>query len=149
MSSTFALTNFTKNLLVDHLLRTATMPKPAALWWALFTVAPDETDGSGTEVVVAGGYARNQLDPSDTSYTATQGGITGASSGTSGASSNAALILYGSPTTNWGNAVAIGAYDNPTAGDLWLWAPLTPTVQINAGALAPVVPIGSLVFRLP
>jgi hypothetical protein len=149
MSSVFALTNFTKNLLIDHLLRTASWAKPSALWWALFTTAPDETTGSGVEVVVAGGYGRVQLSPSDANYTATQGGNTGASSGTSGLSSNSLVIQYAAPTTNWGNAVAIAAMSASTAGNMYAWAPLQPTFQINAGDLAPAVPIGSLIFVIP
>jgi hypothetical protein len=149
MPSVFALTNFSKNLLLDHLLRTASWSKPSALWWALFTTAPDETAASGIEVAIAGGYGRVQLSPSDANYTATQGGNTGASSGSSGLSSNSLVIQYAAPATNWGNAVAIAAMTASTAGSMYAWAPLQPAFQINAGDIAPAVPIGSLIFQIP
>ncbi len=148
MSSAFAFTNFTKNLLLDHLLRTATWGKPGALWWGLFTTAPDET-GGGVEVAIAGGYGRVQLNPLNANYMATQGGNSGASTGTSGLSSNSVVIQFLAPSINWGNALAIGVFTAQTAGSLYGWALLAPSLQINAGDVAPAVPIGNLILQVP
>jgi len=149
MSSPFALTNYAKNLLIDFFWRDPTMAKPSAWCWALFTVAPTEV-GGGTEVSTSGtGYARISLGPSNANYYSTQGTTTGASTGTSGQTSNAAIIQFDAPILNWGNCVAIGAWDALTSGHLWAWAPLSPALQVNAGDLPPAVPIGSLVFRFP
>lgn len=149
MSSPFALTNVAKNYLIDHLWRTAAMPKPLVWWWALFTVAPTEV-GGGTEVTtVSTGYGRVELDPSNANYASTQGTTSGASTGSTGLTSNAVAIQYGAPLLNWGSIAAIGAFDANTAGNLWVWAPVSPALQINQGDLAPAIPIGALVFRLP
>ena len=82
--------DYLENKLIDHLFRAGTFAKPTALWVALFTGSPADA-GGGTEVT-GGSYARVNLAPSDTNWRATQGGTTGASSGSSGTTANAVVI---------------------------------------------------------
>ena len=127
--------NYLENKLIDHLVRSGTFAKPAALFVALLTAAPTDA-GGGTEVT-GGGYARVALPPADTNWTATQGGISGASTGTSGATSNAVVVTFPAPTADWGTAAApvthFGLYDAATAGNLLVFAPLTTAREILAG----------------
>src|SRR5262245_10711430 len=83
--------DYLENLVIDHLFRTRTWTKPAALYVALFTAAPTDA-GGGTEVT-GGGYARVSVAPLDTNWNATQGGTAGNSSGAGGQTSNAALEI--------------------------------------------------------
>jgi len=134
-------TNVLENALVDHLFRTATFAKPAALWIALFTAAPSDP-GGGTEVA-GGGYVRVNLPPSNTNWAATQGG-TSASSGTGGQTSNAIPVTFPVPTAAWGTVTAFGLYDAPTGGVLLIWAPLTTSRPILLGDPAPSFGAGGL-----
>jgi hypothetical protein len=145
-----AVANYWINLILDHMCRTATWAKPAALWWGLFTTAPTYTGSGGVEVSTVGtGYGRVNLAPLNANYTATQGGVAGASSGTAALCTNAVAIQYGTPLLNWGNIVAAAAFDASTAGNMELIAALTTSIQVNAGGVAPAIPIGGLSIYLP
>ena len=115
--------DYLENKLIDHLFRTATFAKPTGLYLALFTAAPSDAAG-GTEVS-GGSYARVNLAPSDTNWKATQGGTSGNSSGTGGATANAAAITFPAPTANWGSVTHFGIFDAASAGHLLLWGALT------------------------
>jgi len=137
-----ALSNYLENKLVDHVLRATSFPVPATLYVALYTAAPSDA-GGGTEVT-GGSYARAAVGPSTTAWTATQGGTAGASSGTSGQTANAADIPFPSPTANWGVVTHFGIHDAITAGNLLIWAPLTPSQTVNGGDAAPKFLAGAL-----
>jgi hypothetical protein len=136
-----ALTNYAENMIVDHRYRGRTWTKPTAIWFALFTAMPGEA-GGGTEVT-GGSYARVNLAPSNTNYTATQGGTSGDSSGTSGQTTNAVAITFPAPTANWGTVIGMAEMDASTAGNMWLYAPLTVNKTVNNGDPAPSFPIGA------
>jgi hypothetical protein len=138
--------NTLENLLVDHLFRAATFAKPAALHVALFTAAPSDA-GGGTEVA-GGGYARVATPPGDATWTATQGGISGASSGTGGATSNAAAVTFPTPTADWGTVTHVGIFTAATGGTLLVWAPLTAARAILNGDPAPRFPAGAFVITV-
>lgn len=147
MSSTFFLTNYSKNLVIDHKFRTRTWAKPTQIWWALFTVAPTEL-GGGTEVA-GGAYARVALAPLDANYAATQGGNAGNSTGTTGLTSNSAVITWPSPTLDWGNIVAVGQLDANVAGNMEGWMPVTSPFFVHAGDGPPTLNLNTLTFALP
>lgn len=143
-----ALSNFTANLAIDHMLRTAVWAKPTHVWLALFTTAPGDA-GGGVEVPVGGGYGRVDLPPLNANWTATQGGTAGASNGVTGSSSNAVTVTFGSPTVNWGTILAVGAFDANVAGNLApFWCVLPTQFIINAGDLPPTFLPGSITFTL-
>src|SRR4051812_27504148 len=101
--------DYLENLIVDAIFRTRAFAKPAALWVALFTAAPSDV-GGGTEVA-GGGYGRVNLPPLDTNWAATQGGVSGNSSGTGGQTSNAVAITYPAPSANWGTITHFAIFD--------------------------------------
>lgn len=108
------LSNYLENKLIDHFLGTTTFTKPAAVYVALFSAAPNDA-GGGTEIS-GGSYARQ---------TATF------SAASSGATSNSANIDF----TNMPavTTVAIGIYDASTSGNLLLWGTLTANKTTDAG----------------
>lgn len=134
--------DYLENKLVDHLFRSATFAKPTGLYVALFTAAPSDA-GGGTEVV-GGSYARVNLPPLDTNWKATQGGTTGASSGSGGVTSNAVAITYPAPTANWGTVTHFGLFDAASGGNLIIWDALTSPRNILSGDPAPSFPVDSL-----
>jgi len=129
-----------ENKMVDHLCRSASWTKPTQLNVALFTAAPSDA-GGGTEVS-SGGYARVNLPPSDTNWTATQGGTSGVSIGTGGMTSNAVAITFPAPTADWGTVGWFGLFDQ--AGVLQIWDALLAPRTILSGDPAPSFQPGSL-----
>src|SRR5688500_10393101 len=117
-----------------HLFRTGSFTKPTVLAVALFTVTPSDS-GGGTEVS-GGSYARVDRPPLDANWTA--------ASATDGATDNAAIITFPTPTANWGTVVAFGIFDATTAGNLLVWGPISPSKTINNGDPAPSFAAGAL-----
>ncbi|RPH52608.1 MAG: hypothetical protein EHM91_00075 [Planctomycetota bacterium] len=139
-------TNYLENHWIDHQFRSAPYAKPTAAWVALYTAAPSDP-GGGTEVT-GGGYARVNLPPLDTNWTATQGGVAGASSGTSGTTTNAVIVTFPVPSADWGTVTAVAIYDAPTGGNPLVWAPLTTPRDIKAGDPAPRFQPGTLAIAV-
>jgi len=138
-----AKSDYLENKLIDHLYRgTAMGAQAAGVYVALFTAAPTDA-GGGTEVA-GGGYARVLVGPSNTAWNATQGGTTGASSGTGGATTNAADITFGTPTANWGSVVAFATFDAVTGGNMLHHGAISPAKTVNNGDPAPVILAGQL-----
>lgn len=127
--------DYLENLIIDHVFRTRTFAKPAALWLALYTAAPSDA-GGGTEVV-GGSYARVNLAPLDTNWAATQGGSSGNSSGTGGATANLVPIVFPAPTANWGTVTHWAILDANAAGNVLIWDALTAPRTILSGDPAP------------
>lgn len=125
------LSDYLENKLVDHILRAATFSKPTTVYIGLFTVNPSDS-GGGTEVS-GGSYARIQVGPGDASWTATQGGTTGNSSGTGGQTNNAADTIFTQATANWGTVTGIGIFDAVSGGNLLFWGALTTSKTVNNG----------------
>ena len=134
--------DYLENKLIDHLFRTGTFAKPTGLYLALFTAAPSDAAG-GTEVA-GGSYARVNLAPSDTNWRATQGGTSGASSGTGGLTSNAVAITFPAPTADWGTVTHFGIFDASSGGNLLIWDALTAARTILNNDPAPVFADGAL-----
>lgn len=134
--------DYLENQIIDHLFRTATFSKPAAIYVALFTVAPTDA-GGGTEVT-GGSYARIALAPLNANWLATQGGTSGASSGTGGQTSNASIITFAAPSADWGTIVAVGIFDAVSSGNLLIWDTLSASRTVLNGDPAPTFPVGAL-----
>lgn len=137
-----AMTDYLENQIVDHIYRTASFTKPTALYHALYTAAPGEA-GGGTEVS-GGAYARVNLAPNDANWDATQGGNTGASSGTSGQTANSAAITFPTPTANWGTITHFAQLDAATGGNMLIYGALTNSKTVNNGDPAPSFAVGAL-----
>jgi hypothetical protein len=141
-----AFSNSLENKLIDHVFRAATFAKPAALHVSLHTADPTDA-GTGAEVT-GGAYARAALAPSDTNWTATQGGTSGASSGTGGQTANAVAVTFPAPTAAWGVVTHFGIWDAASAGNLLFQGALTTPKTINSGDAAPTFAIGALTVTL-
>lgn len=139
-------TDYLENKVIDHLFRTASFTKPSGLYVALFTAAPSDA-GGGTEVS-GGSYARVNLAPADANWKATQGGTSGASSGTGGVTSNAAVITFPNPTANWGTVTHIGIFDAASGGNLLIWGALFASRVVNNGDPGPAFAIDALTITL-
>lgn len=137
-----AKSDYLENKIIDHIFRATAFTAPSALYIALFTAAPSDS-GGGTEVT-GGSYARAQHDPSTTNWRNTQNSGTGASTGTGGATANAATVTFPTPSANWGLVTHFGVFDAPTAGNLLYHGPLSQSKTINNGDPAPTFPAGSL-----
>jgi len=138
------MSDYLENKIVDHIFRTASFTKPTVLAVGLLTAAPSDA-GGGTEVS-GNAYARVSLNPLDANWAATQGGNSGASSGTGGVTSNSSIITFPTPTpSGWGTVTHFGLYDASSAGNLILWGALTTPKVINSGDSV-TFPIGSLQF---
>lgn len=130
-----ALSDFTENKLVDHVLRGLAWTAPSALYVALMTSAPSDS-GGGTEVS-GGSYARVQVGPSASAWKSTNGATSGASTGTGGQSLNGSTITYPSPSGNWGVVTHVAIYDASIGGNLIAWGALALPKTINASDSAP------------
>ena len=126
-----AMSDYLENQITDHVFRGASFTKPTALYIALFTSATTDA-GGGTEVS-GGSYARQNLPPSNTNWTATQGGTSGASSGTSGQTTNALEILFPQATAAWGTITHMAIMDAVTGGNMLYHGPLTSSKIVNSG----------------
>ena len=129
-----AMSDYLEGELVKHLFRTGSFAKPAALYIGLFTVAP--TDASGGTEVSGGSYARAQLDPSDSNWTAPSAG--------DGKTTNAVVVAYPAPTANWGTLVAFAIFTTPTGGDWLIHGVINPAREVFSGDPAPKFPVGAL-----
>ena len=120
-----------ENAILDHMCRSATWSPPATLYLALYTAAPSDA-GGGTEVT-GGSYVRKSLTTGDTLFEATQGGTTGASSGTTNQSKNAAAIAFVTPTADWGDVTHWALHDHASADQPQVWGAFSSTWTINSG----------------
>lgn len=130
-------TNSTKLALGNHILRTATYAKPAAIYVALFTTLP-ALDGTGGVEVTGGSYARVVRGPGDAYWTVPVGD--------DGIFSNVAAVIFAAPTADWGNIIGAGIYDASSGGILIARALLDTARNVINGDPTPNFPIGSLKF---
>ena len=124
--------------ILDHLFRTASWTKPAALYLALFTVAPDDAGAGGTEVS-GGSYARVNKAPSDANWNRSGSVV-----------SNAADVFFPAPTADWAEGVtkivAFGVYSAITGGTYLGGNVLTSQKNVLSGDAAPKFPAGTLTW---
>lgn len=141
------LADYLENKLIDFLLRAQPFSAPATVYVGLFTAAP--TDAGGGVEVSGGSYARGSLACSLVNFAGTQGvGTTAVSSGTSGATSNNAPVVFPTPSANWGTVTHFGVFDAPTTGNLLFYGTLSTSRTINNGDGAPSFPVSNLTFSL-
>jgi hypothetical protein len=136
------MTDYLENKLVDHLFRTTTFTRPSPIFIALYTAAPSDA-GGGTEVT-GGSYARVSVTPADANWNATQGGTSGASSGTGGLTDNAADITFPTPSANWGTITHFAILDAASGGNMLIWGALSASKTVNNGDPAPKFLAGAL-----
>lgn len=139
--------DYLENKLIDWLLRGQAFTPPATTYVALFTATPSDT-GGGTEVT-GGSYARVAVTSSLANWAGTQAAAsTVASTGTSGTTSNNAVLTFPAPTANWGTITSIGIFDASTAGNLLFYSALTTSKTVNSGDAAPTFPAAALTIQI-
>ncbi len=109
-------TDFLENELLDHVFRNAAYTPPAAVYLALFTVAPTDST-AGTEVS-GGSYARAAI-----TFSAASGGQIDIAS----------AIEFAEATASWGTIVAVGILDASSGGNLLAFSALDSNVAIASG----------------
>jgi hypothetical protein len=107
---------------------------------------------SGFTEIVSGSYARVKVAAGSvaalTDWAGTQAAASvTTSTGTSGTTSNNSAVTFPAPTGNWANGSAqIGAamlMDQLTAGNMFVWAPLTVPKSVSSGDASPSFPAAS------
>lgn len=120
-----ALSDYAEQQIIDHLFRTGTFAKPAAIYIALFTAAPSDS-GGGTEAS-GGSYARVEVPQADAQWNAP---------GTTGLTDNVNVITFPTATAPWGTITHFGIFDAAAAGNLLLHGAVTTSKVIGTGDIA-------------
>ncbi len=143
--------NYLKNKLVDHLLRTTTFSQPSMIAIALCTAAPTDASTGATivEVPNSNNYSRKTLNPSNSNWLGTHGNTTGASSGTGGSTSNSVVIEFDTASSSWGTITHVAVCDSATwgAGNVLFYGALPTPTAVEAGELA-AVNVNDLTFTI-
>lgn len=140
-----ALSDYLENKLIDHVFRATSYTAPGTIYVALYTSSCSDSAG-GTEVAT-GSYARGSLAAGTSNWANTQASGTGASTGTSGTTSNSVAITLPTPTAGWGTVTHLGLLDASTSGNLLVCTALTTSKTINTGDTV-TLPIASLTVQL-
>lgn len=123
-----AMSDYLENALATHLFGNTNFTRPASIYVALFTAAPNDS-GGGTEVS-GGSYARQAVP-------------TGASSGwtiTGGTATNTSSITFPAATANWGTVTHVGLFDAATNGNLLFHGALAASKVIESGDIFQIQP---------
>ena len=124
-----AMTDALENRLIDFLFRGQSFTQPTSIQIGLFTSAPNEA-GGGTEVA-GNNYSRATLECSLANWAGTKGdATTTASSGTSGTTSNNAVITFPTPSGAWGLVTHFVVFDHQD--NRLFWGALTAGKNIFA-----------------
>lgn len=141
-----AMSDYWENKTVDHLFRATAYTAPLTLYVGLSTAACGET-GFGTEVT-GGAYARVAVTSGTAAWNGTHGNTTGASSGTGGTISNAAVLTFPAPIANWGVVTHFFISDAASAGNILVCSALSTAKTINNGDAAPSFGAAALTFQI-
>lgn len=124
------MSDYLENKLVDHIFRATSFSAPTALYVSLHSANPTDT---GLNEISGNAYARAGLAPSVSNWKSTNGATTGASTGTTGQTSNADLITFATPTGTWGSVTHFAIWDSLTGGNMLFYGALTISKTINQG----------------
>ena len=120
------MTNYLEEKLIDHLFKAVAYSHSSPSTWhvGLHTAAFGDDSSGGTEVSTSGtNYARIAV---------TRGsGFTRASSSDARTVENAANVVFGVPSANWGQVTHVGIYDATTGGNMIIEAQLQFAKTIN------------------
>lgn len=118
------MSNYLRNKVIDWFHRGVAFTPPDPVYIALCSSAPTAST-PGTELAGAG-YARQSIAKSTTAMSATNGDTltTNPSTGTTGVSSNNAIVNFGTAGASWGVAAYWESYDAVTAGNRLHYGPI-------------------------
>lgn len=129
------MTDYLETMIGNLLFRSQVAWKPAAIWVALYTTAPND-DGTGGVEVSGGNYARIQVAQADAQWNAPVGG--------NGLFDNVNDIVFPAPNANWGTVAAFAILDNSSGGNMLIKKTLTTPKTVNNGDPAPKFVAGAL-----
>lgn len=152
-----AMSDFLENKLIDFLFRgqalgitgatAAAGTGPTALFFGLVTAASGDA-AAGTEVI-GGSYARVSVAATLANFAGTQAAASiVASTGSSGTTSNNAVITFPTPTAAWGVVIGLAVFDAVSGGNLLLYAALGANKTINNGDPAPTFPAAAFTLQI-
>ena len=118
--------------ILDHMLGGPDYARPATVYVALFTSAPDDT-GGGTEVA-GGSYARVAVTNNTTNWPAASGGV----------KSNGAPITFAQATAPWGTVGWWAIFDALSGGNMLIWGTVTTPRTVATGDV-PSFAVGQLI----
>lgn len=126
------MTNYLRNKVVDWFHRQVTYTPPTSHWVALVTTT-SSAGTPGTEVTGTG-YARIEIVLSATSMASTgaDGSTTNPSAGTTGKTSNNALVDWGTAGGSWGTVVGYELWDAVTGGNRLMFGPIVDSTGTPA-----------------
>lgn len=113
--------NFAENAVLNHRYGGPDYARPATVYIALFTSAPNDA-GGGTEVA-GGSYARAAVTNDATNFPAAVGG----------SKSNAVAVPFAQATAVWGTLTHGAIFDALVGGNLLDWGALGTPRTINTG----------------
>lgn len=125
--------NYLRNKLVDWFHRGDSFTPPTTVYIALVTTTPTAST-AGTEATGTG-YARQSVASSTSAWAATNadGSTTDPSTGTTGTTSNNAIINFGTAGASWGTVTYWEMYDASTSGNRLMYGQIVD----SGGAAAP------------
>lgn len=124
------------NTLLDEYFGDQPADTPPVTWYVgLFTTNPAD-DGTGGVEAAWSGYARIAVTNDLTEWPAAA----------AGAKSNANLLDYGVAGSGPTFITSIGLFDDPAAGNLWYWNPLTGAPITVASGGDATFPPGSVII---
>lgn len=121
-------TNYLEKSVLNHVFGGPSYTKPATVYVALFTAAPNDTQSSGTEVS-GNGYARSAVTNDNTNFAAlATDDIVGS------VKSNANAIVFPQATgSGWGTVTHFGIFDASSGGNMLFNGALGTSRTILAG----------------
>lgn len=115
-----AKNDYLRSAIVNAVLRNTSYTSPVTVYAALYTVAPTNAVGSGTEVTTVGtAYARQA--------------ITFGAPSPAGAVANSAPVVFPVATAPYGTIVAMAIHDDPTAGNALYYGALGTSKTVGTG----------------
>lgn len=111
-----------ENLVLDYFWGGVALPAPTIWYFGLFRVLPAE-DGTGGSEVAWVGYARQAITNS----------LAHLPAASAGSKTVAAVIDFGLAGSGPTAVTGIGWWDDPAAGTLWAFAPLTSPITVPFG----------------
>lgn len=124
--------DYLENKILNYIFNGGSFSAPANVYIALFTVAPTDAAGSGTEVT-GGSYGRAAVACNTGEFPTT----------TTGVITNANDITFAQASAAWGTIVAFAIMDASSGGNKLYWNTISPpkpiaindTLVISAGQL--------------
>mgnify|MGYP003134923723 FL=1 len=114
-----AFSDYLEDKLLKHTFANTAFTTPGTVYLGLFTAAPDDSSGSGTEVS-GGSYARISCAFS----------VSGTSPTTA---TNSSAAEFATATGSWGSVGWVAVFDASTSGNMLAWSALTTAKTVSSG----------------